>query len=260
VSKPYLLVALLLTSIAGGRAFAQDRPQLKTRPTSPPEGTNSYSNRLTGTVRVTLEKRLEMKKLKLGDPVETKLQEDIKVDGEMVVAKKSRLVGHVAELMSRDRGDPITRLAIRFDRAVMKSGSEMPIYGVLAGVLVPQSNSGDELAALQDTKLRHMRTESLSGTPSPETSQNISELYHTSITGAPTTASAQWNCQQAGGGLWCVPGGHTLSGLPVPVDGLSGVLLQAENTPQGPLGVLVSGKNFNLNGGIDLLVRLVPQP
>ena len=260
MSKRYLLATLLLTSIAGGHAFAQDRPKLKTRPPSQPEGTSSYANRLAGIVRVTLEKRLESKKLKVGDQVEAKLRQDIKVEGEMVVAKNSRFVGHVAESMSRDRGDPVNRLAIVFDRALMKAGGELPVYGVIAGVLVPQGNSGDELAALQDTKLRHMRTEAMSGTAYGETAQNIRELYHTAITGQPTEASKQWNCQQAAGGLWCAPAGRTLLSPPVALEALPDVLLQAEGTPQGPLGVLVSAKNITLNGGIDLLVRLLPQP
>lgn len=175
------------------------------------------------------------------------------------MAKNSRFVGHVAELMRRDQGDPINRLAILFDRAVLRDG-DVPIYGAIAGVLVPGSDSGSELALLQDTKLRHMRTEAMTGQAYGETVQNIRELYHTAITGQPTEASKQWNCQEAAGGLWCAPAGHSLLSPPVALEGLPDVLLQAEGTPQGPLGVLVSRKNITLNGGIDLLVRLVPRP
>lgn len=72
MSKRYLMAVLLLTALAGGHTLAQDMPKLKTRPRSQPEGNSPYANRLAGTVRVTLEKRLESKKLKVGDPVEAK--------------------------------------------------------------------------------------------------------------------------------------------------------------------------------------------
>ncbi len=254
------LAALLLTALVLGPAFGQDSPGLKTRRPSPPEGKSYYANRLAGTVRVTLEKRLVMKKLKAGDQVEGKLQQDIKVEGELVVAKNSRFVGHVAELMSHDRGDPISRLAILFDRAVMKDGGELPLYGAIAGVLVPQGGTTNELAAMQDTRLRHAATEAMGESPSGETIQTIRELYHTAITGQPTPASKQFRCQELAGGLWCGPASHTPLSFPVAVAGLPGVWFQAENTPEGPLGVLFAKNNINLNGGIDLLVRLVSRP
>jgi len=260
--KRHLLPALLISLMAGNPASAQETPGLKPRP---PEsaGLSRYANRLAGTVRLRLEKRLEMKKLKIGDPVQAKLQQDMKIEGETVVAKNSRFVGHVAELMFEERSDPATRLGILFDRAELKGGGELALYGAIVGVIVPQDNAGENpAAALQATRLQRMAIESRMGEMTPETEQTIRELSVTAITGQPTFAARQWNCQQTStGDLWCAPPGHTLAGRPMAVPGLPGVIFQLENTQRGPMGVLVSGKHpINLNAGIDFQVRLMPQP
>jgi len=258
--KPHLLPALLIGLMAGNPASAQQTPGLKPRP---PEsaGLSRYASRLAGTVRVRLEKRLEMKKLKIGDPVQAKLQQDIKLEGETVVAKNSRFIGHVAELTFREKGDPTTRLGILFDRAELKGGGELPLYGAIVDVMVPQGGGENAAAALQATKLQRMAVESTIGEMTPETEQTIRELSVTASTGQPSFASRQWNCQQIVGGLWCAPPGHTLAGRPMAVPGLPDVILQVENTQHGPMGVLVSGRHsINLNAGIDFQVRLIPQP
>jgi hypothetical protein len=107
-----------------------------------------------------------------------------------------------------------------------------------------------------------MRTEVISGDEaSGEAIQTFNELYQTATNGQPTFAARQWNCQQALGGLWCVPPGHTLVRPPTAISGMPGVFLEPEITPQGPVGVLLSGKqNITINGGVDLFVRLVPRP
>lgn len=255
----YFLPGMLMTALAASHLMAQSAPELKTRAQVPSQNQSPYANRLGGTVRLRLETRLQSNNLKIGDPVEAKLQQDIKVEGETIVPRNARFKGHVVELMSRDAGDPVTRLAFLFDRAVSGS-SDLPLYGTLAGVLVPHSAHEQEVSELQITKLRHMETEVQSGGPvSGETSEAVGQLYRTTATSQPTQASMQWSCREGAGALWCGPANHSLLSTPTAVIGLPGVLFEAENTPQGPIGVLVSGaKKIELNRGVDLWVRLVP--
>lgn len=258
MGKLHFPAALALTILAGAPCSSQ---VLQSTPSAGTESATQSSPRLAGTIRATLEKHVELKKLKVGDEVDIRLTQDMKVGGKTMAPKNSRVAGHVAELMSLERGDPISRLAIVFDRILKKDGGDLPIYGIVSGVILPQSDNEENLSDLQAARLEVMRTEVMNGEAHGETIDAINELYRTSRTNLPSSASQQWNCERTvGEWLYCSPVNHFLVGRPRGIPGMKDVILQFEKTPQGMLGVLVSAqKNITLNGGIDLLVRLMPK-
>ena len=80
------------------------------------------------TVRVTLQKPLDARKNKPGDPVIVKTAENVKSDGRVIVPKGSKVVGHVTTVKAHSKESPDAALGIVFDRAVLKDGREIPLH------------------------------------------------------------------------------------------------------------------------------------
>lgn len=96
----------------------------------------------SGTImRAELSKSVDAKKVKAGDPVEAKLMEDVKSDGNVVLHKGSKLVGHVTEAEARTKENAESRLGVLFDKAVLKSGQEIAFTGLILAIAPPREGS-----------------------------------------------------------------------------------------------------------------------
>lgn len=85
--------------------------------------------RLTGQ----LQNRLDARKVKAGDLVILKLSQDIKSNGEVVVKKGSRLVGHITEARRQTKGEKMSSLNIVFDH--LQNGTmEIPINAAITSI------------------------------------------------------------------------------------------------------------------------------
>lgn len=94
----------------------------------------------SGTVfEATLTKSVDAKKCKQGDAVEAKATKDVKSEGQVVIPKGSKLIGHVTESKARAKGQSESRLGILFDKAVTKDGREIPLNVVIQAVAASQS-------------------------------------------------------------------------------------------------------------------------
>jgi hypothetical protein len=75
---------------------------------------------------VSLIKTVDAKKVKNGDEVLAKVTQDMKnPSGEVLVPKDTKVIGHVTEVQPRNKQQKESEVAIAFDRAVMKNGSEL---------------------------------------------------------------------------------------------------------------------------------------
>src|SRR4029077_3953594 len=70
---------------------------------------------------------------------------DLKTNsGEIVVAKDTKVVGHVTEAQTRSKEQKDSQVGILFDRAVMKNDGEMEMPMSIQAIIAPQgSNSGN---------------------------------------------------------------------------------------------------------------------
>jgi hypothetical protein len=75
----------------------------------------------------TLVTALDSKKIKSGDQVVARTTENVKAQGKTVLPKGTKLIGHVTQASARAKGDSESALGIAFDRAVLKSGQEIPL-------------------------------------------------------------------------------------------------------------------------------------
>jgi hypothetical protein len=83
-----------------------------------------------------LTKGLDSKKAKQGDPVQAKVVQDVIATGKLVIPRNSKLIGHVTEVKAGGKGEA-SSLGIAFDKAVLKSGQEIPIHAVIQALAPP---------------------------------------------------------------------------------------------------------------------------
>lgn len=93
-----------------------------------------------------LTKSLDAKKAKAGDPVAAKTTQDLLSNGQVVIRRGSKLLGHVTEAQARTKENPESRLGIIFDRVTLKDGSEVALNAdiqALAPPLIMPMSGGD---------------------------------------------------------------------------------------------------------------------
>jgi len=119
---------------------AAQAPKPQTATSSGPAG---GPNRIApgSVLPVSLTKTIDAKKVKTGDEVVAKVTQDMKNNaGDVIVAKDTKVVGHVTEAQARSKEQKESEVGIAFDRAVMKNGSEMQMPMSIQAIIGPQNN------------------------------------------------------------------------------------------------------------------------
>jgi len=86
------------------------------------------------TIHASLVKPLDARKCKPGDEVVAKTTQNVKSNGEVVVPKGSKVIGHVTEAKARSKGESQSALGIAFDHAVLKDGSQVPLTASIQAI------------------------------------------------------------------------------------------------------------------------------
>lgn len=102
-------------------------------------------------IPVQLTKTVDAKKAKVGDKVEAKVTQDMKAqNGEVVVAKDTKVVGKVTEAQPRDKQQKESQLAIAFDQVVTKNSGDISVPMSIQAIIGPsttQSNNSNAAAS-----------------------------------------------------------------------------------------------------------------
>ena len=93
------------------------------------------------TLQAELTKSLDAKKAKRGDEVSAKATQDVKSNGQVVVRKGSKLVGHVTEAQARSKENAESKLGILFDHAILKDGSQVSFSAVVQALAAAPTSS-----------------------------------------------------------------------------------------------------------------------
>jgi len=95
----------------------------------------------------TLSKSVDARKAKPGDPVTAKSDQDAKAADGTLIPHGSTLVGHVTQAKSLDKSaaastgvDADTKLAIVFDKALLKDGREVPLNAAIQALAAVRSD------------------------------------------------------------------------------------------------------------------------
>ena len=124
------------SALAGQQA--QGANTQKTTETSP----NEMTAFVTGTLIIAeLSGSLDSKKVKSGDPVNASAATDLKsTDGRIILPKGTKITGHVTQASARNAGQPNSSLGVVFDKAILKTGQEIPLMNAgIQAVAAPPS-------------------------------------------------------------------------------------------------------------------------
>lgn len=117
-------------------------PQAATQP-GPNSGPAGAPKRIAAgsVLPVTLTKTIDAKKAKTGDEVVAKVTQDMKTNsGDVIVAKDTKIMGHVTLAQARSKEQKKSQVAIAFDRAVAKDGSEMQMPMSIQAIIGSQND------------------------------------------------------------------------------------------------------------------------
>jgi len=95
-------------------------------------------------IPVTLTKTIDAKKVKTGDEVVAKVTQDMKSNsGEVILAKDTKVMGHVTEAQPRNKEQKESQVGIAFDHAVMQDGSQMQVPMSIQAIIGPQNDQNN---------------------------------------------------------------------------------------------------------------------
>src|SRR5215470_2351591 len=143
---------------ASGQASAQASPRgaqasanTNTSANAAAQGTQGSSMLADGTVfNATLDKPIDSKKCKPGEPVMAHTTEPVKSDGKTILPKGTKMIGHVTQASARANGQADSSLGIVFDKALMKNGQEMPMNVAIQAMSAASSSAS---AATDNTEM-----------------------------------------------------------------------------------------------------------
>src|SRR3954464_11223754 len=119
-----LIIAALTGAVLLGWSAAQTG-NTNSQAAMPGQNANALAS---GTIiSAELAKSLDAKKAKTGDAIECKVPADVLAHGKIVIPRDSKIIGHVTDVKAHTKDSPESKVAITFDRIVMKKGSELPI-------------------------------------------------------------------------------------------------------------------------------------
>jgi hypothetical protein len=225
------------------------------------------------TFEAELAKSIDAGKVKAGDKVEARTRKDVVSEGEVIIPKKSKLLGRVTEAQARGRGEAESesRLGIVFDRAITPKGEEIPLNVVIQAVAAAES-AASAAARTDDMMAPRPAAPPASGGQAGGSGNLVGTVGQTAgaavgavgqtagavgqTAGAAVDATAQTaagaTAGPAGAGL-----GSALGSSSSGVVGLQGLTLRSETSGESQGSLLVSNdKNVRLESGTRFLLRV----
>jgi hypothetical protein len=84
---------------------------------------------------------LDSKKLKAGDEVKARTTDALKsADGRTILPRGAQLTGHITQASARGKGQADSSLGLVIDKAILKSGQEIPLNVAIQAVAAPAIN------------------------------------------------------------------------------------------------------------------------
>src|ERR1700685_2545629 len=103
-------------------------------------------------IPVSLTKTIDAKKAKTGDEVVAKVTQDMKTNGgEVLVAKDTKIMGHVTAAQPRTKEQKESELGIAFDHAMTKTGEMQQPMSIQASIAPLNNTSGGANGGSQGT-------------------------------------------------------------------------------------------------------------
>ena len=200
------------------------------------------------TVFAVLTKSVESKSATVGQELNLRTISEIVVDGQVIIPLGSRLVGHVAEVITKGKDEPQSALSIVIDKAIKPEGAEISVQAIIAAIAAPQNNS---LSSDPTYGMMHSNEPKMIGAgPGGATSSGgLSSVSKTSSTAAVATANIKGRMDEP----------LILNQNSQGAVGYEGLSLSWHLMAPPPVTVFSSkGKNVKLETGTQMLLRMAP--
>jgi hypothetical protein len=246
-----ILLALLGTALLCGNLPAQTTAQPEPAPTANPASASPVPKLASGSViPVQLTKSVDAKKVKTGDEVVAKVTQDMRNNaGTIIVAKDTRILGHVTEAQARNKEQKESEVAIAFDHVVPKNGEAMEIPMSIQAIIAPQNPNSANASASQQSP----------STSVPDNSGSPNGRQGMGGTTAGTTPQPPSVSQDSGTQAGATAGNQAqqpITGNTRGVVGMSNLNLAAAPDPTQGSVVSSEKNNVRLDDGIFLLLRV----
>ena len=211
------------------------------------QGSEDSASLVRGTaLHVQLDTPVDSKKVKTGDAVNAHVTEALKANGQTVIPKNTKLVGHVTQASARAKGDAGSALAIVFDKAVLKKGQEVPLTVVIQAMAAAPRftpDPGPDVASINNGGA------AAEGSPMKPSRTSPAEVA------SRTASGAEKSTNTGGGTAGGLDSAGQLTSNSRGVLGLEGLHLSTDATSarEGSL-ITSSGKSVHLDSGIKMLL------
>jgi hypothetical protein len=134
-------------SVEAGKTQAQASGNTSAASAASAQNGQANGSLASGTAfNAALSSPIDSKKCKPGDPVNAHSTEAVKSEGRTVIPKGTKLVGHVTQASARAKGESESSLGIVFDKAILKSGEEIPLNVTIQALASAQGNASGAVA------------------------------------------------------------------------------------------------------------------
>jgi hypothetical protein len=145
----------MLTLVVNLTVFGQETKAAASGSSSTQANVNKKSLELaSGTsLAAQLQNSIDVRKAKVGDQVVLKTTKAIKANGQTIVNKGSRLIGHITEVQQKTKGEAASKVGIMFDK--LESGSlSAPISATITSITQAKAEThtgNDEMMTSNET-------------------------------------------------------------------------------------------------------------
>ena len=213
----------------------------------PPPSDTAQPNKIAAGVIIPAElnKSIDAKKAKPGDPVEAKTSQDLLSNGQIVIPRGTRITGHITAAKPHEKSDPASSVGIAFDQIAIKDGTPLPFQADIQAIgKSPQSVApvaGDPMPDGSGMSSPGSSTQPVGGMNRPGMSQPAAPP-------SPVGTGGQTASAQASSGVLS-PGSHGGVGM----DDLS--LSPPSGDPSQGSTISSTSKNVHLDDGTQLILR-----
>lgn len=207
----------------------------------------------------TLVSWLDARRSRVGDPVQARIEQDVKQGGAVLLKKGTQLTGHVTEARSRAGAQGESRVGVTFERALLPNGQSIPFHASIVALSAPRSASGTGnggAAATPASARAGAPAGNLTSTAAAPAgaAPNMSNAVSSTSSG---TANAAVRSPGAVGGP---TSSGRLSSTSKGVFGLEGLSLSSAKSKASQGSTIVSTtKNVHLNSGTEMLLQTTAQ-
>lgn len=256
IKSKFRLIAIAVAAL-GGIATGQSATANPGQAGKPPAAPAAAQTSAPGDTQVLaeLKQSLNTKKVHVGDPIKATVTQDVLMHGRIVIARETKLVGHVTEVKVRSDNDKESFIGLVFDKALLKGGREIQFNGTVAAMAAPapmRVDDGDPMLSPPGSIVRDnvggpQQAPRGTGLPSTDAPLNTAESANASAarmgrdTGSPGGSKSTAGLLSAGSrGVFGLPG------------------LTLRTDPGGGHGSVISSLNHNvvLESGTQMLIQV----